>query len=1024
MSDFLTAVSSVRAQKENQDSASLLTAVKSTDTRAQKANITLEERRNGDLPQTNDRDEPAKAMSEPGSPEEALQILRSQPDQGHLIPILKQLRSNGFNNGDFSLHTSGPLQAQILNTIVSTIVPDFWSVLSVKDRGNLVACLHNVAGFNAVTARLRLLATQSSSKKDGSVDSHTIEDLLQVSHALFSGESNVFELWQGLQSAVSDKVKRELSWKEFIKLIGSGKVVSTVAQAEEVVRVDSNKASRKSWLSNGGQYTAWLGRNIANMTISRLKHLVSIGKSQDSAAAAAQLLAKALNLGYPGHLLKGLFSIIVEGDNRGEDIRTLLERLPSHAKRSLVEHTLRWLSSIVRPTRIFDLSDIQKQGEDVAAVAALTSTIASSDIAIQQHIVSFLTDPGLSSSLSLPVRRACLFTLADSCDDDDLSPLLEKLMSTFSNQLFISHAPILQQEDLAQMILITTGYVHRKNTMALLMTARSSNHLQGVSSRLDSSNLRARWLGMVVATAISRLVDKEGAKMEFGTEDLQTEEARWYVELVTVEDHVGSLAEFNTLLSAQDKTIKSPKRTSQHKDFTELPKLKGKPVFGPPRPPVLVQTEVIGEKVTELLDSDSDHDGGDLKPYAKPDSDPEDSDEDATLVNRNKARAPVYIRDLMAMLRDDKNHDRFQLGIRHGAALVRRKANFGKEVKDHAEELASILCNLQDPFETENFDSFRLQVLIAVLLSDVNTLAPWLSRQAFTGDYSISQRCIVLSALGLGGRELAGFKNEDEELNPATSNTDFPSKRLPSRLHSVYSSANDSAKRLEAASREIEHALIKPMALQVADQSTAHLNAVKVRTFSSRMEVERTKRKLAPNQLAKVFSSAFFFPLANSYQREVSAYGAASVYASTPFLLVTFLKTLALLLHASGPATMVLPQLTAEFWDLLLSLRVHAVQDISVLQAVLFALLTLLEVNTDKRRIADEHAKQLMETQTWVNMVFERMSGSSGGLVSESGSDAGEEEKVKTLAAGVLVKTREIVEAYQKQLLGSGYSLD
>ena len=304
--------------------------------------------------------------------------------------------------------------------------------------------------------------------------------------------------------------------------------------------------------------------------------------------------------------------------------------------------------------------------------------------------------------------------------------------------------------------------------------------------------------------------------------------------------------------------------------------------------------------------------------------------------------------------------------------------------------------------------------MIAVLLSDIKTMAPWFSRQAFAGDYSISQRCVILSALGLGGRELAGFKNEDE-LNPALSNTAFPSKRLPPRLHSIYNQPDPSStNRLEAASKDIEHALIKPLALQAADHTTAHLNVVKVRTFSSRMEVERTKRKPAPNSLAKVIGEAFFFPLVNYYQRELSAYGSASVYASVPCVLVTFLKTLALLLHASGPATLGLAEISSELWDLLLSLRVQAISDITILQAVLFSLLTLLEINTDKRRIAQEHPKQLMETQQWVDMIFERTGG--GDLVNENGSD--DETKVRTLAAGVLVKTREVIEEYQKELFG------
>jgi telomere length regulation protein len=78
-------------------------------------------------------------------------------------------------------------------------------------------------------------------------------------------------------------------------------------------------------------------------------------------------------------------------------------------------------------------------------------------------------------------------------------------------------------------------------------------------------------------------------------------------------------------------------------------------------------------------------------------------------------------------------------------------------------------------------------------------------------------------------------------------------------------------------------------------------------------------------------------------------------------------------------------------------------------------LLTLLETNEGSRhRFLQENSSQLAETQTWVELIFERSG--QGGLVAD-GKD--QETKVRMLAAGILVKAREIVEAYQKGLMGS-----
>ena len=128
---------------------------------------------------------------------------------------------------------------------------------------------------------------------------------------------------------------------------------------------------------------------------------------------------------------------------------------------------------------------------------------------------------------------------------------------------------------------------------------------------------------------------------------------------------------------------------------------------------------------------------------------------------------------------------------------------------------------------------------------------------------------------------------------------------------------------------------------------------------------------------------------------------------TSPFLLSHLLKTLSLILHASGTSTLSLPQMTSEFWDLLLSLRARAT-DPAILEALLFAFLTLFGINeNDQRRLAEQHARELLETQEWVDGVFEKIGG---------GSEEG--ERIRMLAAGVLMRCREVVEKYQRILMG------
>jgi telomere length regulation protein len=99
--------------------------------------------------------------------------------------------------------------------------------------------------------------------------------------------------------------------------------------------------------------------------------------------------------------------------------------------------------------------------------------------------------------------------------------------------------------------------------------------------------------------------------------------------------------------------------------------------------------------------------------------------------------------------------------------------------------------------------------------------------------------------------------------------------------------------------------------------------------------------------------------------------------------------------------------MTREYWDLLLSVRGLASKDKQVLNAVLFGFLMILETNENKERVATEQGKELMETQAWVKMVF-----------GDLGAGSEEDERVRVLAAGVVVRCQEVVEKYQRRMAG------
>jgi telomere length regulation protein len=530
--------------------------------------------------------------------------------------------------------------------------------------------------------------------------------------------------------------------------------------------------------------------------------------------------------------------------------------------------------------------------------------------------------------------------------------------------------------------------VHRIAPLKLSMTLRSSLYLNAVSHRLAASSEKARFLGMVVGEALSALAEKSDKQMKFKVDELESEEAQWYKSLASVQDDVGPLEPLKA-----GHLVEPPRE--QKRD-----KRKVLPVAAPSQRSAKI---VAIQELSDNNESEEDE----LVPYAKPDSDPEDSDDDPTLVQRNKPTAPVFIRDLITYLRDTENYDRQKLALSTASSLIRRKANFGTEVITHVEELATLLVGLQDKYDMDNFQDMRLQGIIAVLVAQPSKMGKWFSRTFFEGDYSVSQRASVLAVLSIAARELGGFKEQDSTLTSMKSQSQdiFPSKRLPERLHKIYAAEKQLLSPVDKLSQQLSDTMIKPLAASLADKVTGP-DILKVHTFSSRLAVESRRKAPKANALSAIVADSFFFPLTGRFFAHFKAYGSKNVIFE-PYLLSSFLKTLSLILHASGTSTIQLPQMTSEMWDLLLSLRTQGQAERSVEEAILFGFMTLLEVNEDKRRIAETYGRQLLETQSWVELLFQRI-----------GAGSEEDDKIRALAAGVLFKLREVVEKYQALLMG------
>ncbi|KAI2606686.1 telomere length regulation protein-domain-containing protein [Hypoxylon sp. NC1633] len=942
-----------------------------------------------------------KVVFHGSSPEEALETLKSQPSYDTLISLLKYLQRGQQGDHTFDIRKPSPQSAQIVHVLVTEIVPNYWTVLRDASAGSnegdvhlLVSCLQSITGINALLAYLRALIKEAKSEPKllkGSPVSFNLSSSLDLLTGLLGSDHDLKRIWSSITSLAVPAQSRPMR-QELISLFTSGKIISLSAEAEDICR-QADQLKKDVWISNIKLYIDWLSRNIVNVALS--------AAGDDDLKLCADMTARAMRLGNSDSLITTLFKDLALRDiSNQETFGNLLDFFPSPEQHS---------------------SNPTKESPIIGAVSGALKVVVGNSETRKQSLISWLSGgSGAGIGEGCGIRRAAVAVFAE--DKESMATILEKTLSQFGEQLYIKHAPLLQQDAHAQVLLLSAGYVHRLAPIKLTILLRSGIYLNTISNRIAAPQIRARFLGMVVGEALSGLVHGKETKLVFKMDETDTTEARWYKSLVQISDQVGLLDPLRESPGQQ-----KPKNT---------PRLAKLPSATPPRPArVTPQSGFVIEEVEDDEDEDPD-----LVPYAKPDSDAEDSDDDPTLINRNKPKALVYIRDLISYFRDTENYDKHKIALTTAPTLIRRKADYGTEVSSHVEELATLLVGLEDKYDLDNFYNLRLQGMVAVVVAQPKKMGQWFAKTFFDGDYSLSQRASVLIVLGLGGREIAGY--ETSEYAPAAQ---FPSKMLPAKVEKRYLSSSTS-NRLESSATKLKplppnaldnlaqslsQTFLAPLAAEAADAATGP-DALKLSSFTSRLKSTQSpgsgpgalkgkaqpRVRAIPNTTASLIASAFFFPLTSRFQAAThSASATARGILFQPQLLTLYLKTLALLLHAAGPSTLALPQMTAEFWDLVLGVRGQCAGDLAITHAVLFALVALLDVNEgDMRGLCERQGREVVETVEWVGGVFANLRG--GDVGGEEGGAGGEENEVKMLAAGVLIRLREAVDKYQALLMG------
>ncbi|KAK7890246.1 telomere binding protein [Exophiala xenobiotica] len=945
-------------------------------------------------------------QSSPASlPDDAREILKSQPDNEDLIAVLQYLQYGTEGKHDFNVRLPSPKASQIINILVTITIPDQWPHLKVHNLSKqemqvkklLLGCMKSVSGIGALLMQIRQLSVTNSDKTD-----QLLKDAISVLSLLLTGNSTLKDFLADTNKLFTSDIQRRVYWQEVTSLFAGSKVLSTMARALTSTQ-QSDEKTVPLWLGDGSEYSRWLARNLSTAAIISSS---AGGPESSQINMLSQVLKRGLSLGYRDALVTELYTSLLLGEHALWTVmHLLLQSLPSYDQRALFDTILRDLARrfLHNNLNVEDQETMTLSMPAVGGVAAMVKGLVQNNQVLQAHLTHWLTSTnGEYAGLGLGVRRAVTATL--SADQDKLQAILEKSLEIFGNKLQMQQDPILQQE--------VIGHLDRLNHESIKQISSSSSFIRMVSSRLSASVPRAQFLGMVVATAMSRMVDKPGKVIDFAVEEMEGGEAQQWLDLPTVQDKVGSsddLAKPMTITQRREATQRTPKSSRR------------RPV--PATPPAHSAKVMAIEELSASEDSSNDEDDPELRPYARPNSDPSDSEDDPTLINRNKPSAPVYISSLIKLLSATDDPSTVKLALETAPSLIRRKAGFGDELASNLLPLASSLLNLQEGMSQQDLQQLRLEALIALFVSKPNVMGPWTASVYFEADLSLSQRAALLTVLALGAREIAGI---DDGLEKTA--TQFPSNRLPPRLESIYASQQSPVNTI---STTLFHRTLQPMALSAADKLSGP-DILKVRTFSSRMAVaakeaakSEARSKRIPKDLHKLLSESIYLPFCSRLTLLLSSRASSPYLANSTLLHASLVRlsiqTLIVLVSTLGPNAFQLATVTRE--SLLLLLAIHAIpalaHDPVILPAILHLLLALLELNieagsTAEERLVTDFGPMIAELVSWAAGLGERVS------IPEVHGEKGLGMAMPwpVLVAGVQVKWQEVGRKFQGRMVG------
>jgi telomere length regulation protein len=308
-------------------------------------------------------------------------------------------------------------------------------------------------------------------------------------------------------------------------------------------------------------------------------------------------------------------------------LKDLASQLRPYEAKVLFSTIVRLLDRRVTTITETAKSNTKLVGLLISDISGFLKSLTSSNELFADELVDMMSKPESSGARMSPLLLEAGIA-ALSSDKIRMATLLEASFRKFCDELSINHSPVLQQEFNAMLLLLLSGCMARHGASRIRSLFRSTEFMKSITKHLASNSNRVKWLGMIVATGLSSLVDEDNKALKFEDDSLKNVEAKKYLGLLKMDITPSKTFQLRDIfgetevIAVAQKTASSQAITKS-KAVTKKKASKIKPIDE-------------ASRIIEIFDDDED-----LVPYTKPDTDDEDSEEDPTLVDRDKPNPPV-----------------------------------------------------------------------------------------------------------------------------------------------------------------------------------------------------------------------------------------------------------------------------------------------------------------------------------------------------------------------------------------------